>query len=75
MRKTDKQAKQAKYEARVKAKVTAARALNRAGAAEAEAVEARAKADAARAKAEVAETRSRAAGWMAEWLEKRAARR
>ena len=53
-----KEAEQAEYEAR---------AAVRAGAAEAAAAEARAKADAA-------DARSRAAGWWAQWREKRAAR-
>lgn len=70
-----KEAKQVKYEARASARVAAAKALARAGAAEAAAVEARAKAQAAKEKAEIADVRSRAAGWMAKWMEKRAARR
>jgi hypothetical protein len=73
--KASKQQKQDEYECRVSARAAAARALARAGVAEAAAVEARAKAEAARAKAEIADVRSRAAGWMAEWMEKRAERR
>ena len=72
-RKVDKEAKQVKYGAQVSARVAAARALNRAGAAEAEAAEARVVAEAARAKAEIADVRSSVAGWMAKWMEKRAA--
>jgi hypothetical protein len=72
-RKADKEAKQVEYEARVAARVAAARALARAGAAEAAAAEAWAKANAAREKAEIADVRSRATRWMAEWMEKRAA--
>lgn len=72
--KAHKQAKQVKYEARMSARVAAAKALARAGAAEAAAAEARAKAVAANEKAEVAEVGARATRWMAEWMEKRAAR-